>query len=93
MSQETSAAPAVTTSDASNRVSLTWSNRLLRRPDFAAAVAAVAAGRPVVIHCKVGGRSAEATGLALAAGLTDVASLDGGVLAWVREVDPSQPEY
>ena len=54
---------------------------------------AVAARRPVVIHCKVGGRSAEATALALAAGLTGVSSLDGGVLAWVREIDPSQPEY
>ncbi len=47
----------------------------------------------VVIHCKLGGRSAEATRLALAAGYSDVSSLDGGVLAWVREVDPTQPEY
>jgi adenylyltransferase/sulfurtransferase len=47
----------------------------------------------IVIHCKVGGRSAEAARLARAAGYTDVSSLDGGVLAWVREVDPTQPEY
>ncbi len=51
------------------------------------------AGQRIVIHCKVGGRSAEATRLALAAGYTDVSSLDGGVLAWVRDVDPTQPEY
>jgi molybdopterin/thiamine biosynthesis adenylyltransferase/rhodanese-related sulfurtransferase len=50
-------------------------------------------GQRIVIHCKVGGRSAEATRLALAAGYTDVSSLDGGVLAWVRDVDPTQPEY
>lgn len=49
--------------------------------------------RRIVVHCKVGGRSAEAVRLASAAGYTDVASLDGGVLAWVREVDPTQPEY
>lgn len=49
--------------------------------------------RRVVVHCKAGGRSAEAGRLAMAAGYTDVASLDGGVLAWVREVDPTQPEY
>ncbi len=55
--------------------------------------AAAAADRPIVIHCKAGGRSAEATRLARAAGLRDVASLDGGVLAWVRDVDPSQPGY
>ncbi len=47
----------------------------------------------VLIHCKVGGRSAEATRLALRAGLTDVATVEGGVLAYVREIDPSQPEY
>ena len=49
--------------------------------------------RRVVVHCKVGGRSAEAVRLAQAAGYTDFASLDGGVLAWVREVDPTQPRY
>ena len=50
-------------------------------------------GQRIVIHCKVGGRSAEAVRLALAAGYADVSSLDGGVLAWVRDVDPTQPEY
>jgi len=50
-------------------------------------------GQRIVIHCKVGGRSAEAVRLALAAGYADVSSLDGGVLAWVREVDSTQPEY
>ena len=49
--------------------------------------------RRVVVHCKAGGRSAEAVRLARAAGYTDIASLDGGVLAWVREVDPTQPQY
>jgi len=49
--------------------------------------------RRIVVHCKVGGRSAEAVRLARAAGYTDVASLDGGVVAWVREVDPTQPQY
>jgi adenylyltransferase/sulfurtransferase len=50
-------------------------------------------GRRIVVHCKVGHRSAEAVRLAQAAGYTDVLSLDGGVLAWVREVDPTQPVY
>jgi sulfur-carrier protein adenylyltransferase/sulfurtransferase len=52
-----------------------------------------ARGRRMVVHCKVGSRSAEAVRLAQAAGYTDVLSLDGGVLAWVREVDPTQPVY
>ncbi|HEU4332153.1 MAG TPA: molybdopterin-synthase adenylyltransferase MoeB [Lapillicoccus sp.] len=47
----------------------------------------------IVMMCKVGGRSGEAARLARAAGYTDVANLDGGVIAWVREVDPTQPVY
>ena len=49
--------------------------------------------RRVLIHCKVGGRSAEATRLALRAGFADVANVAGGVIAYVHEIDPSQPEY
>lgn len=49
--------------------------------------------RRILIHCKAGGRSAEATRLALRAGYTDVANVSGGVIAYLREIDPSQPEY
>ena len=49
--------------------------------------------RRVLIHCKVGGRSAEATRLAMRAGYADVANVAGGVIAYLREIDPSQPEY
>jgi molybdopterin/thiamine biosynthesis adenylyltransferase/rhodanese-related sulfurtransferase len=49
--------------------------------------------RPVVIHCRSGIRSEEASRILMEAGHPDVRSLSGGVLAWVREVDPSQPSY
>ncbi len=49
--------------------------------------------RRLLLFCKVGGRSAEATRLAMRAGYTDVANVAGGVIAYLREVDPSQPEY
>ena len=49
--------------------------------------------QPVVVHCKVGARSEEASRILIAAGHPDVRSLEGGVLAWVRDVDPSQPSY
>jgi adenylyltransferase/sulfurtransferase len=52
-----------------------------------------ARGRRIVMMCKVGARSAEAARLAQEAGYTDVANLEGGVLAWVRDVDPTQPTY
>ena len=54
---------------------------------------ALSRDRRVLFLCKVGGRSAEATRLAMRAGYTDVANVAGGVIAYVREVDPSQPEY
>lgn len=50
-------------------------------------------GIPVVVHCKSGARSAEAAGLLAASGRDDVSNLTGGVLAWVRDVDPTQPVY
>ncbi|WP_088320966.1 molybdopterin-synthase adenylyltransferase MoeB [Kineosporia sp. R_H_3] len=53
----------------------------------------LAEGRRVVLHCKAGGRSAEALGALLAAGRTDAVHVAGGVLAWAREIDPALPTY
>ena len=50
-------------------------------------------GIPVVVMCKSGVRSAEAAGILAAEGRPDVSNLVGGVLAWVRDVDPTLPEY
>lgn len=50
-------------------------------------------GIPVVVMCKSGVRSAEAAGLLARSGRADVHNLSGGVLAWVRDVDPSLPAY
>ena len=50
-------------------------------------------GIPVVVMCKSGVRSAEAAGLLAATGRSDVANLTGGVLAWVKDIDPSLPVY
>jgi adenylyltransferase/sulfurtransferase len=50
-------------------------------------------GIPVVLMCKSGVRSGEAAALLAGAGRGDVANLTGGVLAWVRDVDPSLPVY
>ena len=58
-----------------------------------AAVLQIPFDQPVVILCKMGGRSEEASRILIEAGHPDVRNLDGGVLAWVRDVDPSQPTY
>ena len=57
------------------------------------AVAKLPFDRPVVIHCRSGIRSQEAARILIAAGHPDVRSLQGGILAWVREVDHTLPAY
>jgi sulfur-carrier protein adenylyltransferase/sulfurtransferase len=44
---------------------------------------------PVIFICRSGTRSLTAAALAARAGITDVAHLEGGLLAWVRDVDPA----
>jgi len=49
--------------------------------------------KPVVLHCKSGARSAEALAVLKGAGFADAVHVGGGVVAWVNQVDPSQPSY
>jgi adenylyltransferase/sulfurtransferase len=57
------------------------------------AVSQISFDQPVVLLCKMGVRSEEASRILIAAGHPDVRNLAGGVLAWVRDVDPAQPSY
>ncbi len=49
--------------------------------------------KQIVLHCKSGVRSAEALAALKAAGFKDAVHVQGGVLAWVKTVDPSLPAY
>jgi adenylyltransferase/sulfurtransferase len=49
--------------------------------------------RPMVVHCKSGARSAKAIALLRQAGFTRLQNLTGGILAWIKDVDPSLPTY
>ena len=57
------------------------------------ALAKLPHGIPLVVMCKSGVRSARAAEILLEAGHSDVDNLEGGVLAWVHDVDPSLPGY
>ena len=46
-----------------------------------------------VVHCKMGGRSANAVAQMQEAGFRDVVNLEGGINAWVDEIDPDQQSY
>jgi len=54
---------------------------------------AVPADRPVVVLCRSGVRSEQAALALREAGRPDVAHLDGGVLGWVDQVDPTLARY
>ncbi|OLL99539.1 Sulfur carrier protein adenylyltransferase ThiF [Pseudonocardia sp. Ae406_Ps2] len=56
-----------------------------------AALSEIAQDKPVVLHCKSGGRSAEALAALHKAGFRDAVHVGGGVLSWVKQIDPSQP--
>jgi sulfur-carrier protein adenylyltransferase/sulfurtransferase len=47
----------------------------------------------IVVHCKMGGRSAKAADYLRSVGFKRVLNLKGGILDWVDKVDPSQPKY
>ena len=50
--------------------------------------------KEVVIHCKMGGRSARAIEALQQSGYTgSLKNLKGGITAWSNEVDPKIPKY
>jgi sulfur-carrier protein adenylyltransferase/sulfurtransferase len=49
-------------------------------------------GHQLIVHCKMGGRSAKALGILKQHGITGT-NVKGGITAWSKEVDPSVPEY
>lgn len=50
--------------------------------------------RETVIHCKMGGRSAQAIEMLRRAGYEgELKNLRGGITAWSNEVDPKIPKY
>jgi adenylyltransferase/sulfurtransferase len=49
--------------------------------------------KQIVLHCKAGTRSAEVLAAVKGAGFKDAIHVGGGVLAWVNQIDPSQPTY
>lgn len=49
--------------------------------------------KQIVLHCKVGGRSAEALAVVKGAGFSDAIHVGGGILAWVHQIEPDKPSY
>ncbi|MEV4455290.1 adenylyltransferase/sulfurtransferase MoeZ [Microbispora sp. NPDC004025] len=49
--------------------------------------------KKIVLHCKSGARSAEVLAVLKNAGFSDAVHVGGGVLSWIKTVDPSLPTY
>jgi sulfur-carrier protein adenylyltransferase/sulfurtransferase len=50
--------------------------------------------KETILHCKMGGRSAQAIQLLRQAGFTGpLRNLRGGITAWSNDVDPKVPKY
>jgi molybdopterin/thiamine biosynthesis adenylyltransferase/rhodanese-related sulfurtransferase len=47
----------------------------------------------IIVHCKMGGRSAKAVKLLREAGFKKIKNLTGGIDRWAQNVDPSVPRY
>jgi adenylyltransferase/sulfurtransferase len=70
-------------------------SRLVPKGDIlsGAALSSLPQDRQIVLYCKSGVRSAEALAAVKAAGFKDAVHVQGGVVSWVRQVDPSLPIY
>ena len=61
--------------------------------DLAERFAELDANREIIAQCKSGMRSARAASFLREHGFKNVKNLKGGILAWVDQIDPSQPKY
>lgn len=61
--------------------------------DLPKRVAELDTSREIVVHCKMGGRSAKAVDFLRQSGFSRVHNLAGGIAAWAERVDPKVPKY
>ncbi|MCB9413433.1 MAG: adenylyltransferase/sulfurtransferase MoeZ [Actinobacteria bacterium] len=68
---------------------------LIPKGDFysGAALEKLPHDKQIVLHCKVGGRSAEVLAIVKDAGFADAIHVGGGIVAWVDQIEPHKPSY
>ncbi|MCC2625342.1 MAG: dinucleotide-utilizing enzyme [Burkholderiales bacterium] len=67
--------------------------KLIPLYNFKSSVKSLDAKSTIVIYCKSGARSQEAVNLLLEEGFKDVFFLQGGILAWINEINPNLSKY
>ena len=66
---------------------------LIPLSDFEAGIQKIDKNADIVVHCKMGGRSANAQGWMLENGYTKVLNMTAGITAWSNDNDSSVPIY
>src|SRR5271157_2620810 len=61
--------------------------------DLPKRVSELDSSREIVVHCKMGGRSAKAADFLRQSGFTKVHNLAGGINAWAERINPKVPKY
>jgi sulfur-carrier protein adenylyltransferase/sulfurtransferase len=67
--------------------------RLIPLATLIEALPSLDSARDIVVHCKVGGRSAKAVQQLQTSGFRKVWNLAGGINRWSDDVDPNTPKY
>jgi len=67
--------------------------KVIPLPELPARLSELDPTAPMIVHCKSGARSAKAITLLREAGFSRLQNLTGGILAWIKDVDPSLPSY
>ena len=67
--------------------------RLIPLGDLSGQIDSLDKDAHIVVHCRSGGRSARAVDAMRAAGFKNAWNVQGGILAWADQIDPSVPKY
>jgi sulfur-carrier protein adenylyltransferase/sulfurtransferase len=61
--------------------------------DLSKRISELDSSQEIVVHCKMGGRSAKAVDFLRQSGFSRVHNLAGGITAWAERIDPKVPKY
>jgi molybdopterin/thiamine biosynthesis adenylyltransferase/rhodanese-related sulfurtransferase len=74
-------------------VRLDFADALLPHDQIAANLDRIPSDRDILLHCKLGGRSAKAAAVLAQAGFGRVVNMEGGIVAWAERIDTGLPTY
>lgn len=68
-------------------------SKLIPLSEFSSRMSELDSADEIVLHCKMGGRSAKALRMLQEAGFAKLANVEGGIESWAEKIDPTMPTY